>query len=117
VTETAAYRVLSETTFRATALTGGPWSPEHQHAGPPSALICRAVERAAAPHGLTHIGRLTVNLLRPLPIGSTLEGGVFYWQAGPGFLGEYQLLFERPDAPPVRVKVNIRPRASATSAQ
>lgn len=69
MTETAAYRGLSETTFRASALTGGPWSPEHQHAGPPSALICRAVERAAAPHGLTHIGRLTVNLLRPLPIG------------------------------------------------
>ncbi len=29
---------------------------------------------------------------RPLPIGSTLRDGVFYWQPGPGFLGEYQLL-------------------------
>ena len=26
----------------------GPWHPDHQHAGPPSALICRAIERAAA---------------------------------------------------------------------
>ena len=69
MTETAAYEALGERGFRASALTGGPWSPEHQHAGPPSALICRAVERAAAPHGLDHIGRLTVNLLRPLPIG------------------------------------------------
>jgi hypothetical protein len=65
----AAYEQLSEGSYRASALTGGPWQAEHQHAGPPSALICREVERAAAPHGLTHIGRLTVNLLRPLPIG------------------------------------------------
>jgi hypothetical protein len=65
----AAYEYLGDGAFRASALTGGPWSPEHQHAGPPSALICRAVEQAGAPHGLTHIGRLTVNLLRPLPIG------------------------------------------------
>jgi len=65
----AAYDALGDDAFRASALTGGPWSPEHQHAGPPSALICRAVERAAAPHGLGHIGRLTVNLLRPAPIG------------------------------------------------
>ena len=69
MTETAAYEALGDGSFRASALTQGPWSPEHQHAGPPSALICRAIERAAAPHGLTHIGRLTVNLLRPLPIG------------------------------------------------
>jgi len=65
----AAYEALGDDAFRASELTGGPWSPGHQHAGPPSALICRAVERAAAPHGLAHIGRLTVNLLRPLPIG------------------------------------------------
>jgi Thioesterase-like superfamily len=65
----SAYLQLSGDVFRASPLTGGPWSPEHQHAGPPSALICRAVERAAAPQGFTHIGRLTVNLLRPVPIG------------------------------------------------
>jgi hypothetical protein len=34
--------------------------------------------------------------LRPLPIGSTLDvkSGIFYWQPGPGFIGEYKLLFE-----------------------
>jgi hypothetical protein len=33
--------------------------------------------------------------LQPLPIGSTLdrERGVFYWQPGPGFLGEYKFVF------------------------
>ena len=65
----AAYEASAAGDFRAGPLTGGPWSPEHQHAGPPSALICRAIERAGAPHGFTHISRLTVNLLRPLSIG------------------------------------------------
>jgi hypothetical protein len=32
-------------------------------------LVCRAIEHAAAPAGLTHLGRLTVNLLRPIPVG------------------------------------------------
>ena len=55
--------------FAPVELTRGPWHPDHQHAGPPSALICRAIERAAANDGLTHLGRLTVNLMRPAPIG------------------------------------------------
>ena len=57
------------TALFAPALTRGPWSSDHQHAGPPSALVCRAIERAAASDGLTHLGRLTVNLFRPSPIG------------------------------------------------
>ena len=48
---------------------------------------------------------------RPLPIGSTLKDRVFYWQPGPGFLGEYQLLFEHASGRPVRVNVTIRPLA------
>jgi hypothetical protein len=75
----AAYVELSEGLYRASPLTVGPWNPEHQHAGPPSALICRAIERAAAPHGLTHLGRLTVNLLRPAPVGECrIEIGADY---------------------------------------
>jgi PKD repeat protein len=33
--------------------------------------------------------------LKPLPVGSTLDTGrgIFYWQPGPGFIGEYQLVF------------------------
>ncbi len=65
----AAYVDLGEGVFRASELTHGPWHPGHQHAGPPSALICRAIERAAAKDGLAHLGRLTVNLVRPAPIG------------------------------------------------
>ena len=65
----AAYSEVTDGVFLASALTRGPWHPDHQHAGPPSALICRAIERAAANDGLTHLARLTVNLLRPAPIG------------------------------------------------
>jgi Thioesterase-like superfamily len=65
----AAYVQLDDDRVRATALTRGPWNPDHQHAGPPSALICRAIESQAVKDGLTHLGRLTVNLIRPAPIG------------------------------------------------
>jgi hypothetical protein len=35
------------------------------------------------------------NQLKPLPIGSTLdvERGIFYWKAGPGYVGQYRLAF------------------------
>lgn len=57
-------------TFEASELTRGPWHPDHQHAGPPTALVCRAIERLAAPQGFSHLGRLTINLLRPVTLGS-----------------------------------------------
>jgi hypothetical protein len=33
--------------------------------------------------------------LRPLPIGATLDkkNNIFYWQLGPGFIGEYLFIF------------------------
>ncbi len=46
----------------------------------------------------------------PLPIGSSLKRGVFYWQPGPGFLGDYTLVFERPDGTEAQVRVKIRPK-------
>jgi hypothetical protein len=49
---------------------------------------------------------------RPLPIGSTLKDGSFYWQPGPGFLGGYDLMFDRKNAAPVNVRVTIHPKAS-----
>ncbi len=47
-------------------------------------------------HSLFCFGYHIVNhQLRPLPIGSTLDAtrGIFYWQPGPGFTGEYQFVF------------------------
>lgn len=64
----AAYASAGEASWRSSELTRGPWHPEHQHAGPPIALVARQIERAAAPLGLTHMARLTANLLRPIPI-------------------------------------------------
>jgi Thioesterase-like superfamily len=69
----AAYLALSARAFSATALTRGPWSPAHQHAGPPIALVCRAILQAASAHGLTHIARLTANLWRPIPVGDATD--------------------------------------------
>ena len=68
-TPISAYAETDDGRYRATELTRGPWDPGHQHGGPPIALACRAIERAALAHGLTHLSRLTANLLRPVPIG------------------------------------------------
>lgn len=65
----AACLALDDHRFVAGPLTRGPWDPSQQHAGPPIAMVCRAIERTAAEHGLPHIARLTANLLRPVPIG------------------------------------------------
>jgi acyl-CoA thioesterase len=64
----AAYLTTAAGGFSATQLTRGLWSPLHQHAGPAIALVAGALEAAAASHGLTHMARLTGNLLRPIPI-------------------------------------------------
>lgn len=66
---TSAYAALDGGAYRSSALTRGPWHPEHQHAGPPIALVCRAIERTAQEQGLALFSRLTANLLRPVPIG------------------------------------------------
>jgi acyl-Coa thioesterase superfamily protein/acyl-CoA thioesterase superfamily protein len=50
-----------------TGLTRGPWDPDSQHAGPPAALIGRAV--AHLDGGVErHVGRITYEILRPVPI-------------------------------------------------
>jgi hypothetical protein len=54
--------------FRATELTRGPWDPGSQHAGPPSALIGRQVEALDDADDF-QVGRLTLEILRPVPIG------------------------------------------------
>jgi hypothetical protein len=45
---------------------------------------------------------------QPLPIGSTLQDGVFYWQLAPVFLGQYDMVFERPDGTPLHLRVVVR---------
>ena len=64
----SAFVAREDGNYQATELTRGPWDREHQHAGPPSALVAQAIARAAAPLGFTHMARLTVSLWRPIPI-------------------------------------------------
>jgi hypothetical protein len=60
----------------ATELTRGPWDPGSQHAGPPSALIGREVERLEDAAEF-QVGRLTFEILRPVPIGPVaVEAGI-----------------------------------------
>ncbi len=54
------------------------------------------LECQPVPTRTNYRGYLKVNdRLRPLPVGSTLDTqkGIFYWQPGVGFLGEYPLVF------------------------
>lgn len=64
----SAYVALAGGSYASTDLTRGPWHPDHQHGGPPIALVARCIARAAAALELTHVARLTANLLRPIPI-------------------------------------------------
>ncbi|MEZ0090119.1 thioesterase family protein [Streptacidiphilus sp. EB129] len=54
--------------FTATPLTRGPWSPDAQHAGPPAALLGRAVEQRADARPDFRVVRMTFEVLRPVPI-------------------------------------------------
>ena len=53
--------------FAATEWTRGPWDADAQHAGPPAALIGRAIERLPSDEPL-QVARITFEVLRPVPI-------------------------------------------------
>ncbi|MBI2206090.1 MAG: thioesterase family protein [Candidatus Rokubacteria bacterium] len=75
-----AYFVADGGRFIATEHTRGPWSDRHQHGGPPSALLVRAIERVLAGSG-TALARITIELLSPVPI-ATLEVAASATRAG-----------------------------------
>jgi hypothetical protein len=52
--------------YASTRATAGPWDPRAQHGGPPAALLTRAVEQLDPDRV---VGRLTVDLLGPVPVG------------------------------------------------
>jgi Acyl-CoA thioesterase C-terminal domain/Acyl-CoA thioesterase N-terminal domain len=66
--------------FLSTELTRGPWSPHHQHAGPPAALLGRAIEQAPASAPM-QVARVTFDIVRPIPI-EPLEVSVRQVRAG-----------------------------------
>jgi hypothetical protein len=48
-------------------LTRGPWDPGAQHAGPPAAVLGRAIERCEPRDGM-QVARVTFEILGPVPI-------------------------------------------------
>ncbi|MEU3470010.1 thioesterase family protein [Streptomyces sp. NPDC006687] len=58
-----------EARFLATEATRGPWDAGAQHAGPPAALLGRAVEERPGARGDMRVARITYEILRPVPIG------------------------------------------------
>jgi len=53
--------------FAPTAFARGPWDPNAQHGGAPSALLARAIE-AHEPEPAMQVARVTIELLRPVPM-------------------------------------------------
>ena len=63
----AFYEPLGDGRFAATPHTRGPWDPAFQHAGPPSALLGRELERCEPREDFV-IARTTFEILRPVPV-------------------------------------------------
>jgi hypothetical protein len=53
--------------FAPSELTRGPWDPDAQHAGPPAALLGRAIEACASREG-AQVARITLEILGPVPL-------------------------------------------------
>ncbi|MFD0168352.1 thioesterase family protein [Streptomyces decoyicus] len=68
VRQQAFYRSLGGGRFESSSATGGRWSAKAQHAGPPSALLGRALEGHEAREGF-RVARVTLELPRPIPVG------------------------------------------------
>ncbi|HVQ93742.1 MAG TPA: thioesterase family protein [Mycobacteriales bacterium] len=60
------YEVVGSGRVRSTEHTVGPWAPTDQHAGPPSALLVRAIEGVLPAGG--RVSRVTVDLLGAVPV-------------------------------------------------
>jgi hypothetical protein len=61
------FRQLDQDLFEATKWTRGPWSPKHQHAGPPSALVGGRLQEML--DGSFRLVRVAVEVTRQVPIG------------------------------------------------
>ena len=61
------YSQLNEKTFASSPWTAGPWGADKQHAGPPSALLARAIERFE-PREEHRLGRFSVDVLGAVPV-------------------------------------------------
>lgn len=98
---TAFYVPQADGSVLATVATRGPWSDDHQHGGPPSALLVRALQRYGETPSEFMLARLTVELLQPVPIAEPLTVHVEPVKLG----GQAQRLAARLRLPSGRVVV------------
>jgi len=63
----AFYEPLGRGRYMSTGHTSGPWDVRSQHAGPPAALLGRALE-ATDPRDGTMLARITFEILGPVPL-------------------------------------------------
>jgi hypothetical protein len=63
-----AFYLPDDAGYMATASTRGPWDPGAQHAGPPAALLGRALEQLPEA-GDFQLSRITFEIMRSIPIG------------------------------------------------
>lgn len=63
-----AFYVAQGDAYASTELTRGPWDRDSQHAGPPCALLGRALDRAGG-LAAARVARVTFEILGPVPIG------------------------------------------------
>ncbi len=69
MTEPAAfYERISANRFAPTENTRGPWDAGSQHAGPPAALLGRAIEERPGAREDMRLARVTYEIVRPVPI-------------------------------------------------
>ncbi|MEU2156629.1 thioesterase family protein [Streptomyces sp. NPDC019396] len=64
----AFYERISANRFRPTEHTRGPWDPNSQHAGPPAALLGRALEERPGARADMRSARITYEIVKPVPI-------------------------------------------------
>lgn len=60
------------TRFVATSMARGPWDPGHCHGGAPACLLAAVLDATPAPAPM-QIARLTLDLARPVPVGTPLD--------------------------------------------
>ncbi|MEW2518368.1 thioesterase family protein [Actinacidiphila alni] len=74
---TAFYEPGPDGSFAATEATQGPWSPDQQHGGPPSALLVHAMEALLADDGTGpdgHLARIVLDFHGPVPVAPVQVG-------------------------------------------
>ncbi|MGW5479423.1 thioesterase family protein [Streptomyces sp. NPDC004008] len=64
----AFFQQAGERRFVPTAHTRGPWDEHSQHAGPPAALLGRAVQLRPGAREDMRLARITFEILRPVPL-------------------------------------------------